>query len=381
MSPKSSKHKIKRKRPGKTGYLLLPLKWLGLSLPSGQTARRGLLTLVIAVFGITTVMYGVGQYYILKHSKEPLVFGTTFIPNYAEYFGLDPKQTMTAMIDELGIKRFRLVSYWDEYEKEPGQYNFEGLDWQFRLAEEKGASVSLAIGLRQPRWPECHMPPWAERLTKAQWQDELKEYIKVVMDRYKNSPALVEYQLENEYFMTVFGICPDHSRERLVDEFDFVKSIDSSHPVVISRSNNWIGLPLGEPRPDKFAISVYKRVWDITFTKRYFEYPLPPWFYASLAGGAELLTGRDMSIHELQTEAWLPPVNSFAMNDINSIDEQNKSMNAERLGKRLDYGAATGMRTIDLWGVEWWYWRKEKAGDPSLWNAAKEKIQSYSSDK
>lgn len=319
-------------------------------------------------------MYGVAQWYMAKHKKEPFVWGATFIPNYAQNFGLDPKETMTAIIDDLGVKRLRLVSYWDEYEKEPNQYNFDGLDWQFKMAEEKGVKISLAIGLRQPRWPECHMPTWAERLTKQQWTDELKEYMKVVIDRYKSSPALVEYQLENEFFMTVFGICPDHSRERLVDEYNFVKGLDQTHPVLISRSNNWIGLPLGEPRPDKFGISVYKRVWDQTITKRYYEYPLPPWFYASLAGGAELFTGRNMFIHELQTESWLPADKDYAMNDLSSINEQNKSLNSKRLKNRMNYAEATGMKNVDLWGVEWWYWRKVKAGDPSIWETAKQEI-------
>lgn len=335
--------------------------------------------LAIMLF-LTGCMYGTAQWYIAKHKKEPLTFGATFIPTYAQSFGLDPKQTMQAMIDELGIKRFRLVSYWDDHEPQPDQYNFDNLDWQFRMAEAADAKISLAIGLRQPRWPECHMPSWAERMTKKQWTKELKEYMGVVIERYKDSPALVEYQLENEYFMQVFGICPDHSRERLVDEYNFVKSVNSKHPVVISRSNNWIGLPLGEPRPDKFGISVYKRVWDQTITKRYYEYPLPAWFYASLAGGAELLTGKDMLIHELQAESWLPSNKDFAMNELSSISEQNKSMNPERLKNRLSYGEATGMRTIDLWGVEWWYWRKIKANDPSLWNTAKEEIRKANND-
>ncbi len=65
------------------------------------------------------------------------------------------------------------------------------------------------------------------------------------------------------------------------------------------------------------------------------------------------------------------------MNEVGSIPEQNKSMNADRLSQRFDYGVDTGMRTLDVWGVEWWYWRKEKALDPSLWNAAKEKIKEY----
>ena len=320
------------------------------------------------------VMYSVAQWYIQSNKTKPLVIGATFTSQYAKSFGLNPQETLTAMIDELGIRQFRLVSYWDEIEATPGIYNFTDLDWQMKMAEDHGAKVSLAIGLRQPRWPECHMPPWAAYLPMTQWEPKLKEFMKVVMERYKTSPALQSYQLENEFFLDVFGICPDFSRERLVREFEFAKSIDSIHPIIISRSNNAIGLPLGDPRPDGFAISVYKRVWDKTLTKRYIEYPFPAWFYATLAGGGKILTGKDMIVHELQTEAWLPDRGGFAMNKIDSIPEQNKSLNAERLTDRIQYGEATGMKEIDLWGVEWWYWRKVKAGDPSLWTSAQTEL-------
>lgn len=328
----------------------------------------------VVVFMFISTSYGIAQWYIHSNSDKPLVIGATFIPTYAESFGLDAQETMQAMINDLGITHFRLVSYWDEGEPIENIYDFSQLDWQFALAEQSGAKVSLAIGLRQPRWPECHMPKWAEPLPMTQWEPKLKNYMRAVMERYKNSPALESYQLENEFFLDVFGICPDHSRDRLIREFEFVKTIDTEKPIIITRSNNAIGYPIGDPRPDKFGISVYKRVWDETITKRYFEYPFPAWFYASLAGGGKILTGKDMFIHELQTEAWLPPDQGFAMNKISSIPEQEKSMNADRLKDRIRYGEATGMKQMDLWGVEWWYWRKVKANDPSLWNSAKEQI-------
>ncbi len=316
-------------------------------------------------------MYGIAQWYIMKHADEPLQFGVTFIPRYARFFDLDAKETMQAMIDELGVKRFRLVSYWDDIEPVQGTYNFEELDWQFAKAEAASAKVSLAIGLRQPRWPECHMPKWAEWMPKEEWSSHLKIFMKAVIERYKASPALESYQLENEFFMTVFGICPDHSRDRLIDEYEFVKSIDREHPVIISRSNNWVGIPVGQPQPDQFGISVYKRVWDKTITKRYFEYPLPAWFYGFLAGAGEIVTGKDMIIHELQAEPWMP--DGFNLKT-SSISEQDKSLSPKRLRDRFEYARATGVKTIDYWGAEWWYWRKVHHNDPSLWNIAKEEF-------
>lgn len=321
---------------------------------------------------LTGTAYGISRWYALKHADEPLQIGVTFIPSYARYFDLDPQQTMAAIIDELGVTRLRLVTYWKVGEPVKDSYDFSEFDWQMKMAEEKGVKVSLAIGLRQPRWPECHAPTWAEQMPMEQWSVELKDYMKAIIERYQTSPALESYQLENEFFMDVFGICPDHSRERLIDEYNFVKNLDSEHPVIISRSNNWVGVPINEPQPDQFGISVYKRVWDKTITKRYFEYPMPPWFYGFLAGAGEIVTGKDMIIHELQAEAWLPE--SFAINDPNDIAEMEKSMTPDRLQKRIKYAADSGIRTVDLWGAEWWYWQKEKLDRPELWQAAQNSI-------
>ena len=212
------------------------------------------------------------------------------------------------------------------------------------------------------------MPAWTKTETKDQWYPGLKTVMQKVVERYKTSPVLQDYQLENEYFLSVFGECPDFSRDRLVEEFKFVKKLDSSHPVIVSRSNNWVGIPINAPTPDQYAISVYKRVWDRTITKRYVEYPYPAWYYSFYAGASKLLQGKDMSIHELQAEAWLP--DGMDMRDA-PISELYKSLNPERLQQRFEYGRATGMKTIDLWGAEWWYQMKVNRNSPDLWNVAK----------
>jgi hypothetical protein len=150
-----------------------------------------------------------------------------------------------------------------------------------------------------------------------------------------------------------------------------VKKADPKHPVIISRSNNWVGIPIGKPTPDEFSVSVYKRVWDTTVTKRYFEYPQPAWTYASLAGAEELLSGKNMIVHELQAEPW-PPKGQDVINT--PVEEQYKSINPKRMKDRIAYGEATGMRSLDLWGAEWWYWLKVKKDDPRVWNVVKDSV-------
>lgn len=320
---------------------------------------------VVAVAG----MYGIARWYIWSQRDKPLEMGLSFIPDYARSLGLDPKETMDAMTDDLGVKRFRLVSYWSNIERSPGHYDFSELDWQFEKANAADAKVSLAIGLRQPRWPECHMPEWAAKEPMSVWAPQLKDFIKATVDRYGKDPALASYQLENEYFLSVFGECPDFSRGRLVDEFNYVKHLDSDTPVIVTRSNNALGTPIYAPDPDEYGVSVYKRVWDTTLTKRYVEYPFPAWFYAFLGGTSKIIKHRDTFIHELQAEPWPPHGQSIVATP---LEEQDKSTNAERLRNRFEYGKATGMKQIDLWGAEWWYWRKTKGHDSSLWDVARD---------
>jgi glycosyl hydrolase family 42 (putative beta-galactosidase) len=342
----------------------------------GWRRRIGFIILAVLIV-FTGSMYGVAQWYIQRHNDQPLVLGASFVPSYAQSFGLDPKDTLNAMLSDLKLKQVRLVSYWEDIEPTPGKYDFSQLDWQFAMANKYGAKVSLSIGLRQPRWPECHQPDWSKAEPKSQWQPQLFKFMGAVIDHYKNNPALSEYELENEFFLKVFGLCTDFDRSRLINEYNFVKAMDTRHQVIVSRSDNWVGIPVGQPTPDEFAISVYKRVWDATFTHRYFEYPLPAWFYASLAGSEELLSGKDMIIHELQAEPWTP--NGKEITQI-SVKEMYKSMDPQRLKDRINYGEATGMRTIDLWGAEWWYYMKVKQHDPGVWNAVKDAVAQADAD-
>lgn len=341
---------------------------------------RRILFVIVAIFIVLTgTAYGIGQWYIHKHDNQPLVLGASFIPDYAQSFGLDPQATLETMLKPvgqggLGLKQVRLVSYWSDIEPTPGHYDFSKLDWQFAMANKYGVRVSLSIGLRQPRWPECHEPGWItiDPNHRQNWEPQLYKFMEAVINHYKNNPALHDYELENEFFMKVFGECKDFDRNRLVSEYNLVKGMDSTHTVIISRSDNWIGIPIGKPTPDEFAISVYKRVWDATITHRYFEYPLPAWFYSALAGSEELVSGKDMIIHELQAEPWTPKGQPIVDT---SLKEQYKSMNPQRMKDRISYGEATGMRTIDLWGAEWWYWLKVKKHDPAIWNVVQQAVQ------
>lgn len=339
-------------------------------LPKRVWLRRLVIGLVAFVVLVMGTMYGIAQWYIQTEKSKPLEMGVSFIPDYAQGLGVDPQKTMDALTG-IGVRQFRLVSYWSDMERTPGQYDFSQLDWQFKKAEAAHAKVMLVVGLRQPRWPECHIPDWAAKEPSSEWTPQLEAFMKAVVERYKDSPTLQQYQLENEYFLKGFGTCTDFSRSRLVSEYNLVKKTDPSHPIIVGRSNNALGFPVGQPQPDEFSISVYKRVWDAGFSHRYLEYPQPAWFYGYIAGVQKVFNHKDMVIGELQAEAWPPNGKTITAT---SLAEQNKSFNAQRFKDRVEYGKATGMKQIDLWGAEYWYYRMEVLHDPSLWNVAKQEF-------
>lgn len=341
-------------------------------LPKRRWLRRLIIVLAAVLIIAVGVMYGIAQWYIHSERSIPLQQGVSFIPDYAQGLGLDPEQTMDALTG-IGVRDFRFVSYWSDMEPASGHYDFGQLDWEFKKAEAAHAKVTLVLGLRQPRWPECHVPGWVDTSQPDnRWQPQLETFMKKVIERYKDSPSLQQYQLENEYFLKGFGNCTNFDRQRLISEYNLVKSTDPKHPVIVGRSNNSIGFPTGQPQPDEFSISVYKRVWDANFSHRYLEYPQPAWFYGFLAGFQKIFLHKDMVIGELQAEAWPPRGQTIQET---SLAEQNKSLDAKRLKDRFQYGRATGMRQIYLWGAEYWYYREVKLHDPSLWNVARQEFQ------
>ncbi len=317
-------------------------------------------TIFLSLLGLILIV--AGFFFIGSPPQaENILWGVNFSQTQAVALGLDWRNAYTALIDDLGAKNIKLATYWNLIEKQPGEYDFSDVDWQIQRAEDSGVSLLLAIGMKTPRWPECHIPEWAKGQSKADQQTAILDFLRQIVTRYDHSPAITMWQVENEPFFP-FGECPWVDKEFLKEEVALVKSLDIGHrPVVVTDSGEgslWLqAAKIG----DIAGTTMYKKVW-VRQLKMYFTYFFPPTYYWRKAEIVKRLFDKEVICVELQAEPWVPGLISDS-----SLAEQQKSMNLERLQKNIEFAKKTGLKQFYLWGSEWWYWLKEKQNDPAVW--------------
>lgn len=145
-------------------------------------------------------LYYAAGYYPLMHEKEDWEKDI---------------QTMKACHINL-IRTAELFNTWDRIEPEEGKYNFDFLDEFFSLCEKYNMKILLGTGTASPpfwlhkKYPDVNILnnhneqypnnvsySWA-CIDHAGYLKECERYIKDLVNRYKNHPALYAYQIHNE---------------------------------------------------------------------------------------------------------------------------------------------------------------------------------------
>lgn len=291
-------------------------------------------------------------------------WGVNFSAKHATAMGLDSRMVYEALLDDLSVKYLKIAVHWDEIHVKKDEFNFQNMDWFMEQADLRGAQVMLVIGMKTPRWPECHVPEWAEDISKEEQQEFILLMLKEVVNRYKEHPALLSWQVENEPLF-IFGECPWKDNDFLVKEVELVHSLDSEHPVVISDTGEFSLWIKAASIGDLVGTTIYRKVWFAELN-RYISYPFPSVYYARRADLIQFLFGKKVIGVEVQAEPWGPELTYNI-----SVEEQRKTMNAERFRQNIEFARNTGLDTLYLWGGEWWYWLKEIEGDESIWEEAK----------
>jgi len=325
--------------------------------------KKVLLFLLLLVIIITAFVVWASY----KPKPEVITYGMSFNTPYARELGLDWRESYDAIIDDLGVRHLRLAAHWPMVEPEEGRYNFTELDYQLARANEVGAEVVMSVGRRLPRWPECHIPNWIKAEDRETQNRALLNTLEVLVQRYKNNPAIVAWQVENEPYLTVFAYehCGEFDESFLQTEIDLVRRLDPNRPVLVTDSGNLGTWSDAYTNGDMFGTSVYVHFWNPELGQ--FRTFLPPWFYRLKDNFMRFQFGdKETVLIELSAEPWL----LFPITET-PLDIQYSRMNIEKFEDILEYAAKTRYEKQYLWGAEWWYWLHLE-GESQMWERGRE---------
>lgn len=296
---------------------------------------------------------------------ERIDYGVTFSKFFADELGVDWIDVFQAALDDLKIRKFRLVAYWPLIEPKRDVYDFADLDYQIAEAAARDAEVVLAIGRRLPRWPECHTPTWVGTMPWEEQKMELRQYLTAVVERYKDEPAITMWQVENEPYLHAYAghICGELDEEFLKEEVALVKNLDPSRPVLVTDSGNLGTWYKPYSVGDAFGTSVYVHFWTPELGQ--FRTVQPAALYRLKTNLMRVWGDKPSVLIELSGEPWLvEPVTKVP------IETQLTRMNLEKFRDIVSYAEATHFSEQYFWGVEWWYWMRER-GHAEFWDYAR----------
>lgn len=299
---------------------------------------------------------------ILPKEKKEIEWGTTFSYPYAEQLGLNWQETYLAILDDLKVDWLRIPVYWSDIEKNSGIFDFSRVDWQIREASNRGVNISLVIGQRVPRWPECWFPKWVEKLNKKEREDRVLKMLEKTVNHYKEQKVIKYWQVENEPLLSIFGKCPSPDKEFLQREVALVKEIDLTRPVVVTDSgelSSWFRIA---KIADVLGVSMYRVVWNKYFGYFNWKWVAPPSFYRIKTYLIQNRVNKVINT-ELQLEPWSPNGDIT----LTPIKEQMKSMSLDIFRENIEFARKTQFSPTFVWGVEWWYWMKTVKNISDFW--------------
>ena len=322
------------------------------------------------LFCIFLLVFAYGGLWFFSGRTYPIEYGISFNQNHAAYLGLDWQTVYLAMLDELKPKYARVAAMWSEVEREPDAFDFAAVDFMMDEAAKRGTKIMLVVGQKAPRWPECYVPDWVQRLSGEEAEARLRKYFTEAVERYRLHPALELWQVENEpYIKFRFGECARYNPEMVSNEIASVRTLDPNHKIIITDSGELSAWRRAIHAGDLFGTTVYRAVR--TPGNFVFTYDWLPSAYYRLRARLNRKPYNQIYISELQAEPWF----TNASPADTPLSAQEQTMNPERLQKNFIYASRTGFPRAYLWGVEWWYFMREKHADARYWEMVKEEIE------
>jgi hypothetical protein len=325
----------------------------------------------------------------------PVQVGTSFSPIRAGYLGLDYR-TAFKRLEAMHFRVIRLSSYWDQVDKE----GYDQLDWLMSEAQRARQPIVLTVGMKALGWPEFYVPTSVKDLTSLnQGQDVASDsslrsatlsFVEDTVLRYRENPALVAWQIENEPFNRAGPQRLWIDAEFLRDEITTVRQLDHHHrPLIVNAFSHfnlvfdqasarqgfdlrqWLGFDADSAERDSLAVLNPGDVLGLdVYTAIGYQFLGQDHLSRADADWPDRLTrvrelakrqGKQAWITEAQAEPWESAADTYT---------KPKSTNPAAVRSVFENLKDAGYGTVLFWGSEYWLWRADN-GDPRWIDAIK----------
>jgi len=182
----------------------------------------------------------------------PMV-GFSYSPELSEWMHSDPSADLATLLYDTQPDLVRLPVYWDQTQPDPRTLDFSSVDAMLEIVRQHNVTakrptlVVLTVGARNFVYPELHSPAWAgprqqPQLGIVQQGAAYRTYFDATVLRYRDSPLLYAWQVENEpndYVVNDVTGADQIDPAQMQWEIDEVHRIDPVHRAVTTTFNAW----------------------------------------------------------------------------------------------------------------------------------------------
>jgi len=314
----------------------------------------------------------------------PVQVGISFSPLRAAYLGLD-YQTAFKRLEALHFRVIRLSTYWDRVDRE----GYDQLDWLMSEARKSHQPIALTVGMKALGWPEFFIPSSAmpvdglrqgeDVASDSSFRDAALSFVADTVLRYRDNPALIAWQVENEPFNRAGPQRLWIDAEFLRDEIISVRQLDAHHrPVIVNAFSHfnllfdqasarqgfdfrqWLGFDADSAerdglsvlgRGDVLGLDVYTAIGYQFLGRDHMSNADSDW-------PDRLARVRDLA-HKQGKQAWITEAQAepWESSDLNYANPKSTSPKAIRgIFENLK---DEGFTTVLFWGSEYWLWRAD----------------------
>ena len=314
----------------------------------------------------------------------PVQVGISFSPFRAAYLGLDYK-TAFRRLEAMHFRVIRLSTYWDQVDRD----GYDQLDWLMNEARRSHQPIALTVGMKALGWPEFFIPASAmpiDGLRQGQdvaadsgFRDTALSFVSDTVRRYRDNPALIAWQVENEPFNRAGPRRLWIDAEFLRDEIDRVRQLDDHHrPLIVNAFSHfnlvfdqasarqgfdfrqWLGFDADSAERDGLSVLGPGDVLGLDVYTA-IGYQFLGHDHMSHADGDwpdRLARVRDLA-HKQGKQAWITEAQAepWESSDVNYGNPKSTSPQAIRgIFENLK---EAGFTTVLFWGSEYWLWQAD----------------------